>query len=194
MTTVLQCIVQALLESIQFLYKCCHLDNKAALLKRAGFILILALLNGEYTLAGEQWTKKRVTNLSWQLHAKEEKTHYDSVVCSASSQDHFQTKMAFLCSKLKALSRFYTCIFWPSSHIQWDPPLLHHSLNTGEEKEAPIFPLPFLSCQLYLSPLLFRASPAIFTLKAHTTGLLYYTGEKSICPLLNLLNLLLSEI
>lgn len=90
MTTVLQCIVQALLESIQFLYKCCHLDNKAALLKRAGFILILALLNGEYTLAGEQWTKKRVTNLSWQLHAKEEKTHYDSVVCSASSQDHFQ--------------------------------------------------------------------------------------------------------
>lgn len=95
MTTVLQCIVQALLESIQFLYKCCHLDNKAALLKRAGFILILAPLNGEYTLAGEQWTKKRVTNLSWQLHAKEEKTHYDSVVCSASSQDHFQTKMAF---------------------------------------------------------------------------------------------------
>lgn len=54
MTTVLQCIVQALLESIQFLYKCCHLDNKAALLKRAGFILILALLNEEYTLAGEQ--------------------------------------------------------------------------------------------------------------------------------------------
>lgn len=121
MTTLLQCIVQALLESIQFLYKCCHLDNKAALLKRAGFILIPALLNGEYTLAGEQWTKKRVTNLSWQLHAKEEKTHYDSVACSASSQDHFQTKMAFLCSKLKALSRFYTCTFQLPSHIQWDP-------------------------------------------------------------------------
>lgn len=99
MTTVLQCIVQALLESIQFLYKCCHLDNKAALLKRAGFILILALLNGEYTLAGEQWTKKRVTNLSWQLHAKEEKMHYDSVVCSALSQDHFQTKIAFSAPK-----------------------------------------------------------------------------------------------
>lgn len=113
MTTVLQCIVQALLESIQFLYKCCHLDNKAALLKQAGFILILALLNGEYTLAGEQWTKKRVTNLSWQLHAKEEEMHYDSVVCSAPSPDHFQTKMAFLPPKLKALSRFCTCIFQP---------------------------------------------------------------------------------
>lgn len=101
MTTVLQCIVQALLESIQFLYKCCHLDNKAALLKQAGFILILALLNGEYTLAGEQWTKKRVTNLSWQLHTKEEKTHYDSVVCSASSQDCFQAKMAFFVLKVE---------------------------------------------------------------------------------------------
>jgi len=54
MTTVSQCTVQALLESIQLLYKCCHLDNKAALLKQAGFILILALLNGEYTLAREQ--------------------------------------------------------------------------------------------------------------------------------------------
>lgn len=143
MTTVLQCIVQALLESIQFLYKCCHLDNKAALLKRAGFILILAPLNGEYTLAGEQWTKKRVTNLSWQLHAKEEKTHYDSVVCSASSQDHFQTKMAFLPSELKALSTFYTCIFWPPSHMEWEPPLLLHSLAKGEEKGAPNLPTPF---------------------------------------------------
>lgn len=170
MTTVLQCIVQALLESIQFLYKCCHLDNKAALLKRAGFILILALLNGEYTLAGEQWTKKRVTNLSWQLHAKEEKTHYDSVVCSASSQDHFQTKVAFLSSKLKALSRFYTCTY------------LHHSLDKGEEKEAPTLPLPFFSCLLYLSPLLLRASPPIFTFKAHTAGLLYCSGEKKYLP------------
>lgn len=178
MTTVLQCIVQALLESIQFLYKCCHLDNKAALLKRAGFILILALLNGEYTLAGEQWTKKRVTNLSWQLHAKEEKMHYDSVVCSASPQDHFQTKVAFLSSKLKALSRFYTCTFNPPSYIQWDPLLLHHSLDKGEEKQAPTFPLPFLSCLLYLSPFLFGASPTIFTFKAHTAGLLYCSGEK----------------
>lgn len=54
MTIVLQHIVQALLESIQFLYKYCHFDNKAASLKQAGFILILALLNGEYTLPREQ--------------------------------------------------------------------------------------------------------------------------------------------
>lgn len=142
MTTVLQCIVQALLEPIQFLYKCCHLDNKAALLKRAGFILILALLNGEYTLAREQWTKKRVTNLSWQLHAKEEKMHYDSVVCSAPSQDHFQTKMAFLRPKLKAPSRFCTCIFQLPSLTQLDPPLQFYSLDKGEKKEASTFPLP----------------------------------------------------
>lgn len=182
MTTVLQCIVQALLESIQFLYKCCHLDNKAALLKRAGFILILALLNGEYTLAGEQWTKKRVTNLSWQLHAKEEKTHYDSVVCSASSQEHFQTKVVFLRSKLKALSIFYTCTFRIPSHIQWDSPLRRHSLDKGEDKEASTFPLPVLSCLLYLSPLLFKTSPAVFTFKAHTAGLLYCSGEKKHLP------------
>lgn len=116
MTTVLQCIVQALLESIQFLYKCCHLDNKAALLKRAGFILILALLNGEYTLAREQWTKKRVTNLSWQLHAKEEKMHYDSVVCSAPSQDHFKQRWLFCTQNWKLLPDF--------AHVSSNP---HHS-------------------------------------------------------------------
>lgn len=116
MTTVLHCIVQALLESIQFLYKCCHLDNKAALLKRAGFILILALLNGEYTLAGEQWTKKRVTNLSWQLHAKEEKMHYDSVVCSAPSQGHFQTKMAFCAQNWKLFPDFAHVSSNPITH------------------------------------------------------------------------------
>lgn len=181
MTTVLQCIVQALLESIQFLYKCCHLDNKAALLKRAGFILILALLNGEYTLAGEQWTKKRVTNLSWQLHAKEEKTHYDSVACSASSQDHFQTKMAFLRSKLKALSRFYTCTFQPPSHIQWDPQLLCHSLDKGEEKRGSHLPTPFPLFPA-LSPLLFRASPANFTFKAPAAGLWHCSEEKKYLP------------
>lgn len=178
MTTVLQCIVQALLESIQFLYKCCHLDNKAALLKQAGFILILALLNGEYTLAGEQWTKKRVTNLSWQLHAKEEKMHYDSVVCSAPPQDHLQTKIALLHPKLKALSRFCMCIFKPPSPIQGVPPLQLRSLDKGEKKEAPTFPLPSLSSHSHLSPLLFRASPAIFMFKAHTTGLLYCSWEK----------------
>lgn len=145
MTTVLQCIVQALLESIQFLYKCCHLDNKAALLKQAGFILILALLNGEYTLAGEQWTKKRVTNLSRQLHAKEEKMHYDSVVCSAPSQDHLQTKIALLHPKLKALSRFCMCIFKPPSPIRGVPPLQLHSLDKGgkKKKRGSHLPTPF---------------------------------------------------
>lgn len=159
MTTVLQCIVQALLESIQFLYKCCHLDNKAALLKQAGFILILALLNGEYTLAGEQWTKKRVTNLSWQLHAKEEKTHYDSVVCSASSQDHFQTKVAFLSSKLKALSRFYTCTFNPH-HTSSE--ILHYCTISWTTVRKNRLPLPFFYFLLYLSPFPIWSLPCYF--------------------------------
>lgn len=194
MTTVLQCIVQALLESIQFLYKCCHLDNKAALLKRAGFILILALLNGEYTLAGEQWTKKRVTNLSWQLHAKEEKMHYDSVACSASSQDHFQTKVAFLSSKMKALSRFYTYTFNPQ-HTSSE--ILHYCTipwtKVRKNRLPPSHSLSSTSCFIrhpsYLEP------PLLFShLKHIQLDCCIALGEKSICPLLNLLNLLLSEI
>lgn len=193
MTTVLQCIVQALLESIQFLYKCCHLDNKAALLKRAGFILILALLNGEYTLAGEQWTKKRVTNLSWQLHAKEEKMHYDSVVCSAPSQDHCQTKMAFLHPKAESSFQILHVYLPTPTPIQWDPPLQLHSLDKGEKKEAPTFPLPCLSSCPHPSPLLFRASSAIFVFKAHQLDYCIVLGKKNICPLFDLHYLLLSE-
>lgn len=192
MTTVLHCIVQALLESIPFLYKCCHLDNKAALLKRAGFILILALLNGEYTLAGEQWTKKRVTNLSWQLHAKEEKMHYDSVVCSAPSQDHFQTKMAFCAQNWKLFPDFAHISSSPSSET------LHYSSaprTKVRKKVSPTFPLPSLSSCPHPSPPLLRASHAIFMFKARTTRPLYCSGgKKNICPLFDLLYLVLSEI
>lgn len=155
MTTVLQCIVQAPLESIQFLYKCCHLDNKAALLKQAGFILILALLNGEYTLAGEQWTKKRVTNLSWQLHAKEEKIHYDSVVCSASSQDHLQPKMAFFALKVEgSFQILHTYLPTPITYpLRPSTPYYAIPWTKVRKKRGSHIPTPFLSCLLYVTPI-----------------------------------------
>ena len=142
MTTVSQCTVQALLESIQLLYKCCHLDNKAALLKQAGFILILALLNGEYTLAREQWTKKRVTNLSWQLHAKEEKMHYDGMDCSAPSQDHFQTKMAFCTQNWKLFPHFARVPSNPITHPV-RPSITASVLGQKQEKRGSHRPTPF---------------------------------------------------
>lgn len=121
-TIVLLSILQAPLEPVQLLCKYCHFYNKAALLKQASFILILAPLN-VYThwLGNNEPKKKKLQISSDNCTQRKEKLHYGGIVYYTPSKG--QTVASCLKSKRRFWLYFsHTILYFtscPALISQW---------------------------------------------------------------------------
>lgn len=121
--------------------------------------------------------------------------HYDSIVCSTPSEDHFQTEMAFCTENRKLLPDFARLSSHPPPG-QWHPLSLRsemlkqlHSLDKGEKKGVSHLPTAFP----HLWGLLLRVFFTIFPCLRHIQ--LDYSTALGIhyFPLIDLHYLVLSE-